>query len=122
MSDIEGDSHLAQIAEANAAAIPERTTTDSGWHATANAPAVIMVNQLSTPVLITLLAVIGFIAMASGIGISLAWHAADKAAIAEREGRLAEEAAMHLRSTMRAYGITLAGKKQDREEEEPVEP
>ncbi len=47
---------------------------------------------------------------------------------AEREGRLAEEAAMHLRSTMRAYGISvnpqgvMAGIQDDLSQEEPIEP
>ena len=47
---------------------------------------------------------------------------------AEREGRLAEEAAMHLRGTMRAYGISIhpggidAGIAEDMHHEEPIEP
>lgn len=59
---------------------------------------------------------------------SAADRALDRAGIAEREGRLAEEAAMHLRSTMRAYGIsinpggTMAGIQDDLSQEEPIEP
>lgn len=55
----------------------------------------------------------------------LAYELAQKA---EREGRLAEEAAMHLRGTMRAYGIAInpgginAGIAEDMHHEEPIEP
>ena len=88
----------------------------------------IQVNTLSNPVL--LIFVLGMLALGIGVGyaISAANAAADKAAIAEREGRLAEEAAMHLRSTMRAYGITInpagsiEGVKDDLDQEEPIEP
>ena len=51
--------------------------------------------------------------------------AIDRAGISERESRLAEEAAMNLRATMRAHGIVadpVNGLKKDIDEEEPVEP
>lgn len=87
-----------------------------------HAPSVVQVNTLSNPVLIVIVAVMTLVAAMSGIAIAVSWHASDKAAIAEREGRLAEEAAMHLRSTVRAYGLSIRGSEQDREHEEPIEP
>lgn len=84
-------------------------------------------NTLSTPVIVMLM--LGFLVCGLGVGyaVSRANAAVDRAALAEREGRLAEEAAMHLRSTMRAYGIALnpsreAGLKNDTNDEEPIEP
>lgn len=84
----------------------------------------IQTNSISTPVLVLLVFGMSMLGVGVGYAIARANAAADKAAIAEREGRLAEEAAMHLRSTMRAYGITInrGDRKDDLDQEEPVEP
>lgn len=88
----------------------------------------IQTNSISTPVLLLLVFGMSTLGVGVGYAIARADAAADKAQIAEREGRLAEEAAMHLRSTMRAYGITInpggvkAGTKDDLDQEEPIEP
>jgi len=85
-------------------------------------------NQLSTPVVVTFMLALLIVGLVSGGALVMGWHATELAKIAEREGRLAEEAAMHLRSTMRAYGISInpagrdAGIRDDLDQEEPIEP
>ena len=97
-------------------------------HSRADGASIIQVNQLSTPVLLILVIGMALLGVLSGVALGRSEQAINMAQIAEREGRLAEEAAMHLRSTMRAYGISInqdgvqAGIKDDLDQEEPVEP
>lgn len=87
MSDIEGDSHLAQIAEANAAALPDRADdhTGDGVHATANAPQIVQVNTLSTPVVIVILAVLTLVGMIAAASAVFAYISERSVALAKYE-------------------------------------
>ncbi len=84
----------------------------------------IQTNSISTPVLLLLVFGMSLLGVGVGYAIARANAAVERAAIAEREGRLAEEASMHLRSTMRAYGISInhGDHKDDLDQEEPIEP
>lgn len=87
--DVQADDHLSQIARATGKGSTDSHDTDSGLRATANAPQLIQVNTLSTPVVVVILAVLTVVGMISAASAVFAYISERSVALTRYETEFA---------------------------------